>query len=162
MDLRELAEWLNPIVRGWMIYYGEFNRFEMYSLLQRLSLAYHDKRRTGDVLTRVTGDVLVLEDFVVTSVSNILGSLMVLVGSFAFLAYKSWKVALIALAPGHGGSYTALALPATAARQLLVPAAIALFFWFVREPARGGRRSSPGGSPKTPPPAPLAQPQARA
>ena len=26
MDLRELAEWLNPIVRGWMNYYGEFNR----------------------------------------------------------------------------------------------------------------------------------------
>ena len=37
MDLRELAEWLNPIVRGWMNYYGEFNRFEMYSLLQRIN-----------------------------------------------------------------------------------------------------------------------------
>ncbi len=60
-------------------------------------LAYHDKRRTGDVLTRVTGDVLVIEDFVVKSVSNILGSLMVLVGSFLFLLYKSWNVALVAL-----------------------------------------------------------------
>ena len=40
-------------------------RVAMYSHLQRLSLAYHDKRRTGDVLTRVTGDVLVVEDFVV-------------------------------------------------------------------------------------------------
>jgi len=37
MDLRELAEWLNPIVRGWMNYYGEFNRFQMYSLLQRIN-----------------------------------------------------------------------------------------------------------------------------
>jgi len=37
MDLRELAEWLNPIVRGWMIYYGEFNRSEMYSLLERIN-----------------------------------------------------------------------------------------------------------------------------
>ena len=37
MDLRELAEWLNPIIRGWMNYYGEFNRFEMYSLLQRIN-----------------------------------------------------------------------------------------------------------------------------
>ena len=37
MDLRELAEWLNPIVRGWMNYYGEFNRFVMYSLLQRIN-----------------------------------------------------------------------------------------------------------------------------
>ena len=37
MDLRDLAEWLNPIVRGWMNYYGEFNRVEMYSLLERIN-----------------------------------------------------------------------------------------------------------------------------
>ena len=72
-------------------------RVAMYSHLQRLPLGYHDKKRTGDVLTRVTGDVLVVEDFVVKSVSNILGSLMVLVGSFAFLLVKSWSVALVAV-----------------------------------------------------------------
>jgi hypothetical protein len=38
------------------------------------------------------------------------------------------QVGLIALAPGHGGAFTSLALPPTATRQLLVPAAIALFF----------------------------------
>jgi RNA-directed DNA polymerase len=37
MDLQEIAEWLNPIVRGWMNYYGEFNRSEMYSLLERIN-----------------------------------------------------------------------------------------------------------------------------
>ena len=44
---------------------------------------------------------------------------------FAVLAAQ---VALIALAPGHGGAYVFLSLPPTAARQLLVPAVIALFF----------------------------------
>jgi ABC-type multidrug transport system fused ATPase/permease subunit len=72
-------------------------RVAMYSHLQRLSLAYHDKKRTGDVLTRVTGDVLVFEEFIVKSVSNILGSLLVLVGSFALLIYQSWGVALVAV-----------------------------------------------------------------
>lgn len=72
-------------------------RVAMYSHLQRLSLSYHDKKRTGDVLTRVTGDVLVVEEFVVQSVSNILKSLLVLVGSFALLLYQSWNVALVAL-----------------------------------------------------------------
>jgi ABC-type multidrug transport system fused ATPase/permease subunit len=72
-------------------------RVEMYSHLQRLPLGYHDKKRTGDVLTRVTGDVLVVEDFVVKSVSNIVGSLMVLVGSFVFLLWQSWTVALVAI-----------------------------------------------------------------
>ena len=37
MDLSELAEWLNPIVRGWMNYYGQINRDEMYSLLERVN-----------------------------------------------------------------------------------------------------------------------------
>ena len=72
-------------------------RVAMYSHLQRLPLGYHDTKRTGDVLTRVTGDVLVLEDFVVKSVSNILGSLLVLVGSFTFLLFRSWSVALVAV-----------------------------------------------------------------
>jgi RNA-directed DNA polymerase len=36
-NLEELAEWINPIVRGWMNYYGEFNRVEMYSLLRRIN-----------------------------------------------------------------------------------------------------------------------------
>ena len=45
------------------------------------------------------------------------------------------QVSLIALAPGGGGAYASLELPGTVARQLLVPAVIALFFRFVREPS---------------------------
>ena len=47
---------------------------------------------------------------------------------FAQLAFK-------AFAPGHGGVYRFLWQPASVATQLLVPAAIALFFHFVRKPA---------------------------
>ncbi len=47
------------------------------------------------------------------------------------------QATLFALAPGHGGSYVALALPATASRQLLAVATIALFFGFVEVPRRG-------------------------
>ena len=76
---------------------GYRTRVAMYSHLQRLSLSYHDKKRTGDVLTRVTGDVLVVEEFVVQSVSNILKSLLVLSGSLALLFWQSWNVALVAV-----------------------------------------------------------------
>ena len=41
------------------------------------------------------------------------------------------------MAPGHGGAYTALALPATASRQLLVPAALALALAAMRKPSPG-------------------------
>lgn len=36
-DLSELAAWINPIVRGWMNYYGRFNRSRLYRLLQRIN-----------------------------------------------------------------------------------------------------------------------------
>ena len=45
------------------------------------------------------------------------------------------QVCLIAFAPGDGGAYTTLDGPGTVARQLLVPAAIVLFFAFVRGPS---------------------------
>jgi len=40
----------------------------------------------------------------------------------------AFSLAVFCFGPGNGGSYATLALPGTAARQLLVPAAIALFF----------------------------------
>ncbi len=36
-NLEELAEWINPVVRGWMNYYGRFNRWEMYPLLRGIN-----------------------------------------------------------------------------------------------------------------------------
>jgi group II intron reverse transcriptase/maturase len=33
----ELARWINPIVRGWMDYYGHFYRWELYPLLARIN-----------------------------------------------------------------------------------------------------------------------------
>ncbi len=45
-------------------------------------------------------------------------------------------IALVAMAPSHGGAFTSLALPATASRQLLVPAALALAVEATRSPTR--------------------------
>ena len=49
-------------------------------------------------------------------------------------------VAGVAMAPGHGGAFTALALPATGSRQLLVPAALALALEATRHPSRRSSR----------------------
>ncbi|MBM0227743.1 MULTISPECIES: group II intron reverse transcriptase/maturase [Micromonospora] len=35
--LADLARWINPIVRGWMQYYGRFNRSALYPFLQRIN-----------------------------------------------------------------------------------------------------------------------------
>ena len=36
-DLVELAEWMNPVISGWMNYYGKFYRIEMSDLLRRIN-----------------------------------------------------------------------------------------------------------------------------
>ncbi len=35
--LDDLADWLNPVVRGWMNYYGRFRRSALFPLLQRIN-----------------------------------------------------------------------------------------------------------------------------
>ena len=36
-DLGELAEWMNPVIRGWMTYFGKFYRTELDGLLRRIN-----------------------------------------------------------------------------------------------------------------------------
>ena len=72
-------------------------RNELFGRLQRLSLAFHDRRRTGDVLARVTSDVDAVEDFVIGSVSDIIGSVLTLAFTIAVLNTKSLPLVLTAL-----------------------------------------------------------------
>ncbi|GAA3084508.1 group II intron reverse transcriptase/maturase [Streptomyces olivoverticillatus] len=37
LELIELADWINPIVSGWMTYYGRFYRSQLYPFLRRIS-----------------------------------------------------------------------------------------------------------------------------
>ena len=55
----------------------------------------------------------------------------------AGIAVLAASLGIYCFAAGHGGSYVSLALPATSSRQLLVPAAYALFFAY----AASGRRA---------------------
>ncbi|MDP9491709.1 MAG: hypothetical protein M3P42_05845 [Actinomycetota bacterium] len=49
------------------------------------------------------------------------------------VAVLAGQAAITGLAPGDGGAYDSLALPATAARQLLVPMVLASLFLFIRQ-----------------------------
>jgi hypothetical protein len=84
---------------------------------------------------------------VVTHLPSILAPIAVVVAFEAGWALfrRTWaagvtsaaQVAMIAFAPGMGGAYVFLSLPATASRQLLVPAALALALESVRAPSLG-------------------------
>lgn len=84
---------------------------------------------------------------VVTHLPSILAPIAVLVAfemgwalfrrGWAAGATAGAQVAMICFAPGMGGSYVFLSLPATSSRQLLVPAALALALETIRSPSLG-------------------------
>jgi len=39
LSIEELSERINPVIRGWINYYGHFRKFEMYTVLSRLNKA---------------------------------------------------------------------------------------------------------------------------
>jgi ABC-type multidrug transport system fused ATPase/permease subunit len=73
-------------------------RVGLYAHLQKLSLAFHNQQRTGDVVARITGDVSTVEDFVMGNLSDITGSILILIWTMVVLLSTSWQVTLAALA----------------------------------------------------------------
>ena len=76
---------------------GYAMRVMLYSHLQRLSLAFHNRQRTGDVVRRVTSDVEQVEAFIIASLSDIAGSVLLLIGTLAFLLFHSWEIMVLAV-----------------------------------------------------------------
>ncbi|MCI0363832.1 MAG: ABC transporter ATP-binding protein/permease [Phycisphaerales bacterium] len=71
-------------------------RSELFAHLQRLSLSFHDKSRTGDLLTRITGDIGRLKDVVVTAAMPMAAHVLTLVSMMAVMLWMNWRLALLA------------------------------------------------------------------
>lgn len=61
-------------------------RVELYRKLQYLPLSYFGRNRTGDLLSRLTADTLVVQQTITTSASDLVIQPLTLVGAFSFLA----------------------------------------------------------------------------
>src|SRR3989441_5246315 len=75
-------------------------RNELYSQLQRLSLSFHTRARSGDLIVRVTSDVGFLQDVVVTAFLPLVANGLTLVGMAAVMLWLNAPLALLALATG--------------------------------------------------------------
>lgn len=74
-------------------------RSELYQHLQRLSLSFYDNHRTGQLMSRITGDVGMLEGFLIHGIPQFFVDLLTLFGIGFVLFQTDPKLALIALAP---------------------------------------------------------------
>ena len=87
-------KYLTTSVSQWV---GHDLRRTIYHHIQRLSLAEHDKARTGDMITRVTTDIEVIQTFIDSALLGILVNVMTLAGMIAVMFYLNWRFTLIAL-----------------------------------------------------------------
>src|SRR5437667_4625581 len=75
-------------------------RSELYSHLQRLSLSFHTRAKSGDLIVRVIGDVGFLQDVTVTAFLPLLANALTLVGIAAVMLWLNTPLTLLALATG--------------------------------------------------------------
>ncbi len=87
-------KYLTTSVSQWV---GHDLRRTLYHHIQRLSLAEHDKARSGDLITRVTSDIDVVQDFINSALLGMLVNVMTLVGMIGVMFYLNWRFTLIAL-----------------------------------------------------------------
>jgi ATP-binding cassette, subfamily B, bacterial len=72
-------------------------RQTLYFHIQRLSLAYHDQVRTGDLISTVTSDIESIQSFITSNLLDALIDVLTLVGMAGVMFYINWRFTLIAL-----------------------------------------------------------------
>ncbi|MDX6405143.1 MAG: ATP-binding cassette, subfamily bacterial [Blastocatellia bacterium] len=74
----------------------------LYSHIQRLSLSFHDQKRTGDLISRVTSDIDAVQSLISNVLLGMLVNVLTLCGMIIVMFYLNWQFTLIALtvAPG--------------------------------------------------------------
>ena len=72
-------------------------RINVFSHLQRLSLQFFADYRTGEVVSRLTNDVSLLQNAVTTNLVSLLRQAVMLVGASVFLFILDWRLTLIIL-----------------------------------------------------------------
>lgn len=73
-------------------------RGTLYSHLQRLSLSFHSKAKSGDLITRVTYDIERIREATVTAALPLFTNVFTLTGMLAVMLWMNWELAIIAIA----------------------------------------------------------------
>ena len=87
-------KYLTTSVGQWVTY--DLRR-ALYAHIQRLSLAFHDQKRTGDLISRVTSDVDDIQSFIASGLLSSVINVLTLVGMVAVMFWINWRFTLIAL-----------------------------------------------------------------
>jgi len=73
-------------------------RNQLYRHVQYLSLSFHTRARTGDLVVRLISDVGMLQDVAVTALLPMLAKALVVIGMIGLMFWMNWRLAVIAVA----------------------------------------------------------------
>lgn len=73
-------------------------RAAMFDHVQKLSLQFHSRRRSGDLLMRISADVASLQSVFTNNLIEILNSAIFLIGMALILLYIDWQIGLLTVA----------------------------------------------------------------
>jgi ATP-binding cassette, subfamily B, bacterial len=69
----------------------------LYHHIQLLSLSFHDHKRTGDLISRVTSDIDAIQSLISSVLLGMLVNVLTLAGMIGVMFYLNWRFTLIAL-----------------------------------------------------------------
>jgi ATP-binding cassette, subfamily B, bacterial MsbA len=72
-------------------------RIHAYSHLQQLSLSFFNNRRVGEITSRITNDVTLIQAAVTTNVASLLSATIQFVGAIALMLTVSWQLTSLAI-----------------------------------------------------------------
>ena len=75
-------------------------RTTLFRHLQRLSLSFFDSRRTGELMSRVTNDVTLVQGSLTNNVLPIVSQIVTLVGSVLIATLINWRITLVIVVVG--------------------------------------------------------------
>ena len=72
-------------------------RSEVFRKLQRLSMSFYDRNKTGTIMSYVTNDVSALQGAMVDNTVELVTESIILVGSVCAMVYLDWKLTLFTI-----------------------------------------------------------------
>ena len=96
--------WVAGVVRNWLgtwigLRTSEAMRADLYRSLQFLPLRFHDKRKVGALVSRMSNDSDLVEVYLVFDIPFIVSNALMLIGILGLLIYMNWELTLYVLLP---------------------------------------------------------------
>lgn len=73
-------------------------RMQLFSHVQRLPLSFHDYRESGELMTRMTGDISLVQNLLVSTVIVLVSQFVLLISIISIMFVLNWELALISVA----------------------------------------------------------------